>query len=179
MPTVYQDTVVIKNIHGYTFMEFHSGGGSRCQTNEHIITKCRYSKSLWESRTMWLWYISAVADCPTFLPSIFFLIYLFWAALGLCCCTRAFSSCGEQGYSSFWCVGFSLRCLLLLRSMALGARASVVVACGLSSCGTQALECSIPSFWQQFPLGNHTFPTPYDMSITLSLLPKRWTNNKD
>ena len=24
-------------------------------------------------------------------------IYLFLAALGLCCCTRAFSSCGEQG----------------------------------------------------------------------------------
>ena len=24
-------------------------------------------------------------------------IYLFLAALGLCCCMRAFSSCGEQG----------------------------------------------------------------------------------
>ena len=30
-----------------------------------------------------------------FLPSLF--IYLFLAELGLCCCTRAFSSCGEQG----------------------------------------------------------------------------------
>ena len=30
--------------------------------------------------------------------SIFFLIYfLFLAALGLCCCMQAFSSCGEQG----------------------------------------------------------------------------------
>ena len=30
--------------------------------------------------------------------SIFFkFIYLFLAALGLCCCARAFSSCGEQG----------------------------------------------------------------------------------
>ena len=29
---------------------------------------------------------------------VFFLkIYLFLAALGLRCCTRAFSSCGEQG----------------------------------------------------------------------------------
>ena len=27
----------------------------------------------------------------------FFLIYLFLAALGLCCCARAFSSCGERG----------------------------------------------------------------------------------
>ena len=28
---------------------------------------------------------------------IFLFIYLFLAALGLRCCTRAFSSCGEQG----------------------------------------------------------------------------------
>ena len=27
----------------------------------------------------------------------FFLIYLFLAVLGLCCCARAFSSCGEWG----------------------------------------------------------------------------------
>ena len=27
----------------------------------------------------------------------FFFFNLFLAALGLCCCTRAFSSCGEQG----------------------------------------------------------------------------------
>ena len=26
-----------------------------------------------------------------------YFIYLFLAALGLCCCTQAFSSCGEQG----------------------------------------------------------------------------------
>ena len=29
--------------------------------------------------------------------SLFFLIYLFLAALGLHCCARAFSSCGERG----------------------------------------------------------------------------------
>ena len=28
---------------------------------------------------------------------IYFFIYLFLAALGLHCCARAFSSCGEQG----------------------------------------------------------------------------------
>ena len=28
---------------------------------------------------------------------IYLFIYLFLAALGLCCCARAFSSCGEQG----------------------------------------------------------------------------------
>ena len=27
----------------------------------------------------------------------FIFIYLFLAALGLCCCARAFPSCGEQG----------------------------------------------------------------------------------
>ena len=43
-------------------------------------------------------------------------IYLFLAALDLRCCARAFSSCGEPGYSSLQCAGFSLRWLLLLQS---------------------------------------------------------------
>ena len=43
----------------------------------------------------------------------------------------AFSSCGEQSYSSLGCLGFSLQCLLLLRS--LGSRRA-----GFSSCGMQA-----------------------------------------
>ena len=29
-------------------------------------------------------------------PYVLFLTYLFLAALGLCCCTQAFSSCGER-----------------------------------------------------------------------------------
>ena len=29
--------------------------------------------------------------------NLFILFYFFWAALGLCCCARAFSSCGERG----------------------------------------------------------------------------------
>ena len=37
----------------------------------------------------------------------------------------------SRGYSSLWCAGFSLRWLLLLRSM--GSRHA-----GFSSCGTQA-----------------------------------------
>ena len=48
-------------------------------------------------------------------------IYLFLAALGLCCCARAFSGCCERGYSLLRCVG------------------SVVVARGLSSCSSRAL----------------------------------------
>ena len=32
-----------------------------------------------------------------FFLNLFILFYLFLAVLGLCCCARAFSSCGEQG----------------------------------------------------------------------------------
>ena len=60
----------------------------------------------------------------------FFLIFKkFLAALGLHCTARA-SHCG----------GFSC-----CRARALGARASVVVACGLSSCGSRALEHRLSS----------------------------------
>ena len=73
-------------------------------------------------------------------------IYLFLAALDLCCCARAFSSCGERGllfccsaqashYGGFSCCG----------AWALGMRASVAVAHGLSSCGSRALEHRLSS----------------------------------
>ena len=32
-----------------------------------------------------------------FLNKLIYFIYLFLAALDLCCCVRAFSSCGERG----------------------------------------------------------------------------------
>ena len=71
--------------------------------------------------------------------TVFKFIYLFMAMLGLRCCVRAFSSCGERGLLSLQCAGFSLRWLLLLRSTdsrrvgfsSCGAWASVVVARGL------------------------------------------------
>ena len=50
--------------------------------------------------------------------------------LGLRCCTRAFSSCVERGYSSLWCTGSSLPWLLMLRST--GSRRT-----GFSSCAAQ------------------------------------------
>ena len=60
--------------------------------------------------------------------------------LGLCCCARAFSSCGEPGLLFIavcellsHCGGFSC-----CRAQALGAWASVVVARRLSSCGAWA-----------------------------------------
>ena len=72
-----------------------------------------------------------------FLKNIYLFIYLFVAALGLHCCTRAFSSCGKRASH---CGGFSC-----CGSWALGVQASVVVACGLSSCGSRALEHRLSS----------------------------------
>ena len=69
---------------------------------------------------------------------IFFSFFL--AALGLHCCVRVFSSCGE------WGLLFAVVHELLIAvashcgAQALGARASVVAAHGLSSCGMRALE---------------------------------------
>ena len=80
--------------------------------------------------------LSLVSGWEDKLEEGFFLLllfYLFLAALGLRCCMRPFSSCGERG------VGFSLQCLCC-GARALGAWASVVVALGLSSCGSRALE---------------------------------------
>ena len=59
------------------------------------------------------------------------------AALGLRCCVRAFSSCGEQGLLFVAVRGL----LIVVASLVMEARASVVVARGLSSCSTRALEC--------------------------------------
>ena len=48
-------------------------------------------------------------DSHLFLSYLF--IYLFMAAPGLCC-VWAFSTCGKQGYSLVWCMGFSSQYLL-------------------------------------------------------------------
>ena len=69
-------------------------------------------------------------------PNFFFLIiiilkfYLFFPALGLCCCVWAFSSCSERASHLWW--------LLLLRST--GSRHV-----GFSSCGSRALEHRLSS----------------------------------
>ena len=60
--------------------------------------------------------------------------------LGLRCCAQSFSSCGERGRGASHCGGFSFS-----GAQAPGARASVVVAHGLSSCGSWALECRLSS----------------------------------
>ena len=70
--------------------------------------------------------------------SIYLVIYLFGAVLGLRCCMRAFSSCSEQGLHFVVVRGLLVAVAsLCCGSQALGARASVVLTRGLSSCGSQ------------------------------------------
>ena len=78
--------------------------------------------------------------------SIYFLLLLLFTALALCCCTRAFSSWGEQGLLFVAVRGLS-HCgsFSCCRAQALGAQASVVVVRGLSSCGSLALERRLSS----------------------------------
>ena len=66
-------------------------------------------------------------------------IYLFQAALGLCCCARALSSCGEQGLLFVAVRGLLTAVASLVVEHGLQAR-------GLSSCGSWALERRLSSF---------------------------------
>ena len=67
----------------------------------------------------------------------FIFIYLFLTVLGLRCCARAFSSCGNW---ASYCSGFSC-----CGARALGMQASVVAARGLSNCSSHALERRLSS----------------------------------
>ena len=80
--------------------------------------------------------------------------------LGLRCCTRAFSSCGKWGCCGMrasHCSDFSC-----FRTQALGVWASVVVARGLSSCGSRALEHRLSSCGSRayLPCGMWDLPGP-------------------
>ena len=60
----------------------------------HCWWECKLVQTLW--RTVWRFLFFV---CFFFFKVFFFVfnIYLFLAVLGLRCCTRAFSSCGERG----------------------------------------------------------------------------------
>ena len=88
-------------------------------------------------------YLGEYSALPSKYKSLF--IYLFLAALGLRCWVQAFSSCSEWGLlfvvvHRLLCGGFSC-----CGARAVGMRASVVVAHGLSSCGLRALEHRLSS----------------------------------
>ena len=66
--------------------------------------------------------------------------------LGHCCCAQAFSSCGERGLLFVAVCGLLIAVAsLCCRAWALGAWASVVVPCGLSSSSSRALEHRLSS----------------------------------
>ena len=70
---------------------------------------------------------------------IYLFIYLFLAALGLCCWVQAFSCCSERGLFIVAARGpLTAVASLVAEHWALGVQASVVVAHGLSSCGALA-----------------------------------------
>ena len=80
----------------------------------------------------------------------FFFLWLCWVFIAMRGLSLVVAS---GGYSSLKCAGVSSQCLLLLQSMgsmhvgfsSCGTRASVVVAHGLSRCGSQALEHRLTS----------------------------------
>ena len=62
------------------------------------------------------------------------------AALGLCCCVWAFSSCGGQGLLFIVVCGLLIVLASLVVEHLLYEQASVVSAYRLSSCGSRALK---------------------------------------
>ena len=77
---------------------------------------------------------------------IIYLLFLFLAVLGLRFCVRAFSSCGERGLLFVAVHGLLIAVAsLCCGPRALGVQASGVVARGLSSCGSRALEHRLSS----------------------------------
>ena len=80
-------------------------------------------------------------------------ICLLWAVLGLRCCTGFSLVAASRGYSLFAVHGLSLQRLLLLWSMGSGM-------CGLSSCGSWALEHRLSSCGAQAELLCRTWDLP-------------------
>ena len=86
-----------------------------------------------------IWPMLASVACVVFFPhpmtlSFFNLfIYLYLVAVGLCCCTWAFSSCSKWGLLSSCIAQVSHCCGFSCGAQALGTWTSVIAACRLSS----------------------------------------------
>ena len=78
-----------------------------------------------------------------FFLKIYLFIYLFLAALGLPCCTQAFSSFGKRGPVSTCGEQLSRWDAFSCGASILWARASVVAVCWLGSSGSKALEIGV------------------------------------
>ena len=81
------------------------------------------------------------------LAELLFLFYLFYFLLCwvFVAARRLFSGCGERGLLFLAVCGLLIVVASRCRAQALGMQTSVVVACGLSSCGSQALERRLSS----------------------------------
>ena len=77
--------------------------------------------------------------------NLFYLFIYFWLRWVFVAAHGLSLVVASGGYSSLWCVGFSLQWLLLLQSTGSRHVGSVVVAHGLSSCGSRALEHRLSS----------------------------------
>ena len=104
----------------------------------------------------------SVTLLATFFFKFIYFIYLFLAVLGLCCCVRASSSCRERGLLFFVVQASHCGGLSHCGAWAVGTRASVVVAHGLSSCGSRAPEHRLSSCgaWAQLLHGMWDLPRP-------------------
>ena len=94
-----------------------------------------------------------------------FILFYFWLCWVFVAAHRLSLLEVSGGYSLLQCMGFSLRWLLLLRSM--GSRCAGFSSCGswalecrLSSCGSRALECRLSSCgtWAQLLRGMWDLP---------------------
>ena len=141
--------MVIKNIHGYTFMEFYSDGVSRRQKNIYL------------QNTHALKHAQLLQSCPT--------LATLWTVAHQAPLSMRFS---RQEYWSGLPFSSPLQNISILNN-----HGDKVGQCDRGP-ALLLLMPNIPSSFSQFSLGNHTFPTPCDMSVTLFLLPKRWVRNQ-
>ena len=98
-------------------------------------------------------YMKVVKRINFFYKFIYLFIYLFiYGCVGSALLRTAFSSCGERGLLLVAVCGLPTVVASRCGARALGTQASVVVACGLSSCGSWALELRLSSCSARAPL---------------------------
>ena len=97
---------------------------------------------------------------------LFIYFWLHWVFVA----AWAFTSCSEQGLLFIVVRGLLIEVASRCRAWALGVRASVVVTCGLSSCGSRAIVCRLSSSGVQAYRNNQN--KDYKNSTTRT--PWRW-----
>ena len=111
--------------------------GSLFSAPSPAFVVCRFSD---DAHSNWCEVIPHCGFVCLFFNLIKLIYLLFLAVLDLRFCARAFSSCGEWGHSSSWCMGLSLSRPLSLWSTGSRRAGSVVVA-HRPSC---SVACGIP-----------------------------------